>query len=115
MRDLAIRARLQPTFGTATLALFWIAWQWRRRASKSSASSSSSPSAPDGNPIDYREAVNGHLDLVPNGEARKTLADDYRHMVDDGLLLENAEDFDALLRHCQTIQNKANVAVPNVG
>ena len=72
-------------------------------------------SAPDGNPIDYREAVNGHLELVPKGDARHTLADDYIRMVDDGLLLDDAEDFDALLSHCQAIQNKANVAVQQVG
>ncbi len=45
-------------------------------------------STPDGKPIDYREAVNGHLDLVPQGDARATLADDYSRMVADGLLLE---------------------------
>jgi Nucleotidyl transferase AbiEii toxin, Type IV TA system len=72
-------------------------------------------STPDGKPIDYREAVNGHLDLVPQGDARATLADDYSRMVTDGLLLDDAEDFDALLGHCQAIQNKVNAAVPNVG
>ena len=72
-------------------------------------------STPDGKPIDYREAVNGHLDLVPQGDSRTTLADDYSRMVADGLLLGDAEDFDALLDHCQAIQNKVNAAVPNVG
>lgn len=52
---------------------------------------------------------------MPNGEARKTLADDYSRMVDDGLLLDDAEDFDALLSHCQAIQNKVDAAAPNVG
>ena len=59
--------------------------------------------------------MNGHLELVPKGDARHTLADDYIRMVDDGLLLDDAEDFDALLSHCQAIQNKANVAVQQVG
>lgn len=69
----------------------------------------------EGKPIDYRQAVNGHLDLVPQGDALATLADDYSRMVDDGLLLDDAEDFDSLLGHCQAIQNKVNTAVPNVG
>jgi len=33
---------------------------------------------------------------------------DYRHMVDDGLFLDDAEPFDALLERCRTIQQKAN-------
>jgi len=36
------------------------------------------------------------------------LAADYQHMVDDGLLLDDAEPFDALLDRCRTIQQKAN-------
>jgi Nucleotidyl transferase AbiEii toxin, Type IV TA system len=72
-------------------------------------------SAPDGKPIDYRMAVGGNLDLVPQGAARKTLADDYSRMVDDGLLLDDAEDFDALLSHCQAIQDKVNAAAQQVG
>ena len=59
--------------------------------------------------------MNGYLDLVPQGDAQATLADDYSRMVDDGLLLDDAEEFDALLSHCQTIQNKVNAAAPRVG
>ena len=64
----------------------------------------------DGKPIDYPQAVNGHLNLVPQGDALSTLADDYRRMVDDGLLLDDDEGFDELLKHCQSIQGKANAA-----
>lgn len=57
-------------------------------------------STPDGKPIDYREAVTGHLNLVPHGNARKMLADDYRHMLDDGLLLDDAEGLRVKPEHC---------------
>ena len=67
-------------------------------------------STPDGKLIDYREAVTGRLNLVPQGSARNTLADDYRRMVDDGLLLDDAEGFDELLKHCHIIADKVNAA-----
>ena len=48
------------------------------------------------------------LELVPTGPSHSALADDYARMVDDGLLLDDAEPFDALMNHCQTIADKAN-------
>jgi hypothetical protein len=62
----------------------------------------------EGRAIDYHAAVSGALMLVPAGNALATLAEDYRHMVDDGLLLDDAEPFDALLERCRVIQDKAN-------
>lgn len=67
-------------------------------------------SGPRGEPIDYMAAVTGALDLAPTGEARDALADDYRRMVEDGLLLDDAEPFDDLLRRCQVLANKVNRA-----
>ena len=64
----------------------------------------------DGALIDYHAAVSGNLCLVPNGDALTKLAADYQHMVDDGLFLDEVEAFDALLRQCETIQQKANAA-----
>jgi hypothetical protein len=64
--------------------------------------------------IDYHAAVSGGLQLVPDDGALATLASDYQHMVDDGLLLDDAEPFEALLRHCQTIEEKVN-AQPSQG
>ena len=63
---------------------------------------------PDGELIDYHAAVSGGLRLVPDNDALAKLAADYQHMVDDGLFLEEVESFDALLRQCQAIQEKAN-------
>jgi hypothetical protein len=58
--------------------------------------------------IDYRQAVSGGLKLVPDQDALSKLAADYRHMVDDGLLLDDAEPFEVLLERCRLIETKAN-------
>ena len=68
-------------------------------------------STPGGAPLDYRAAVTGALTLAPTGGARQALADDYQRMVEDGLLLDDAEPFDALLQRCQTLADKVNAAV----
>ena len=61
-----------------------------------------------GEVIDYHAAVAGGLQLVPDDGALAKLAADYQHMVDDGLFLDDAEPFDALLERCRVIQQKAN-------
>lgn len=62
----------------------------------------------DGKAIDYHAAVSGALRLVPESKALTTLAEDYRQMIEDGLLLDDAEPFEDLLALCQAIQDKAN-------
>jgi Nucleotidyl transferase AbiEii toxin, Type IV TA system len=62
----------------------------------------------NGEVIDYHAAVAGALQLVPEDGALAKLAVDYQHMVDDGLFLDDAEPFDALLERCNAIQQKAN-------
>lgn len=64
--------------------------------------------APDRTPIDYAAAVNGGLRLVPAGDGLKALEEDYARMVDDGLLLEDAEPFEALMARCADIAERAN-------
>jgi hypothetical protein len=58
--------------------------------------------------IDYATAVDGTLRLVPDGDALKALAEDYARMVDDGLLLDDAEPFDTLMARCADIAVRAN-------
>jgi hypothetical protein len=58
--------------------------------------------------IDYHAAVTGRLQLVPNESALTNLANDYQHMVDDGLLLDDAEPFEVLMAQCLKIQQKTN-------
>jgi hypothetical protein len=66
--------------------------------------------ATDGEAIDYEAAVGGKLQLAPSGEARAALATDYSRMVEDGLLLEDAELFEALIERCADIAERANRA-----
>ena len=66
--------------------------------------------AADRSPIDYAAAVNGDLQLVPAGDGAKALEEDYARMVEDGLLLEDAEPFEALMERCAEIAARANSA-----
>jgi hypothetical protein len=63
---------------------------------------------PDGEAIDYEAAVSGKLRLVPRDEALEVLSLDYSRMVDDGLLLDEAEPFEQLLDHCREVQERVN-------
>lgn len=60
--------------------------------------------------IDYEGAVSGGLRLVPPGAARDVLEQDYARMVGDGMLLEEAEPFDALIERCADLEARANHA-----
>jgi hypothetical protein len=67
--------------------------------------------AADESPIDYAAAVNGGLQLVPAGnEAKAVLAEDYARMVEDGLLLEDAEPFEVLMERSAEIADRVNSA-----
>ena len=50
----------------------------------------------------------GDLQLVPNGPFRDILADDYARMLQGGMLLDDAEEFDELIERCADIQERAN-------
>jgi hypothetical protein len=63
------------------------------------------------NAIDYVAAVSGDLQLVPDGEARYVLSEDYARMVDGGILPADAEEFDELMDRCADIQERANARV----
>jgi len=58
--------------------------------------------------IDYERAVDGGLHLVPEQDARAALAEDYAHMVSDGLLVGSAEPFDELMEKCADLAKRAN-------
>jgi len=62
----------------------------------------------DGSPVNYMAAVSGGLRLVPEGPALEALADDYRRMVDDGLLLDDTEPFEVLMDRCNAIAENSN-------
>lgn len=58
--------------------------------------------------IDYVGAVSSGLQLVPNDKALASLSLDYARMLDDGLLLGDAEPFEALLEQCRDLEARAN-------
>ncbi len=61
-----------------------------------------------GGKVDYHAAVGGAIRLVPNGDALAKLSKDYAAMVADGLLLDEAEPFEQLMKRCQTIESEIN-------
>ena len=61
-----------------------------------------------GKRVDYQAAVSGGLRLVPSGDARKVLADDYDSMLATGMLLDEGEPFDAVMERCGEIEAVAN-------
>jgi hypothetical protein len=66
--------------------------------------------AADRSPVDYMAAVSGGLRLVPAGDGLKALEEDYVRMVEDGLLLDDAEPFEVLMARCADITARANRA-----
>ncbi|MDA9435423.1 hypothetical protein XH88_27185 [Bradyrhizobium sp. CCBAU 51627] len=65
----------------------------------------------EGNPIDYAKAVSGGLKLIPDAEALKVLEADYKKMADDGVLLDDAEPFEKLIKRCRELERWANGGV----
>ncbi len=63
-----------------------------------------------GKPIDYEAAVSGYLQLIPEGAGHAVLADDYARMLADGMLLDDSESFDLLMKKCTLIEGRANEA-----
>ena len=61
-----------------------------------------------GQRIDYRAAVTGDLQLVPDGALLALLAGDYANMVGVGMLLGEEESFSTLMERCADIQNRLN-------
>ena len=66
--------------------------------------------ASDDSTIDYIQAVSGGLVIVPPDQWIDPLKSDYAEMLDSGMLLDDAMDFDEIINHCRDIQAKANSA-----
>ncbi len=49
-----------------------------------------------------------HLKLVPDAAALKVLEADYKKIADDGILLDDAEPFAALIARCSDLEKRAN-------
>ena len=64
----------------------------------------------DDNWIDYKAAVSGSLQLVPEGLAYQVVENDFERMIEAGILLDDIEGFNDLMRRCSELAEKANQA-----
>lgn len=60
--------------------------------------------------IDYAAATQGHLRIVPEGQARKALAEDYAAMLADEVMVGDALSFDQLMQACAEVAARVNKA-----
>lgn len=63
-----------------------------------------------GEVIDYFPAVEGALQIVPEGAASESLASDYASMLEDEVMVGNALPFDQLMQACAEVAARANAA-----
>ncbi len=63
-----------------------------------------------GSVVDYLPAVRGHLNIVPTGDARIALANDYANMRADQVMLGEALSFEQLMQACSEVETQANKA-----
>ncbi|MGF1592911.1 MAG: nucleotidyl transferase AbiEii/AbiGii toxin family protein [Kiloniellaceae bacterium] len=64
--------------------------------------------AVDGTVVDYEAAVTGSLRLVPNGDARLALEEDYAAMATAGMFYSEPRPFAEILAVCSEIEERAN-------
>ncbi|NDZ17095.1 hypothetical protein C7T35_28145 [Variovorax sp. WS11] len=64
----------------------------------------------DGEIIDYATAVEGALQIVPEGAALEALASDYTKMLEDEVMVGSALPFDELMQACAEVAAYANAA-----
>jgi len=69
----------------------------------------------EGKVIDYFGAVNGGLQIVPEGAARDALAMDYGKMLEDEVMVGDALPFDELMAACADVAQLANGAAKSPG
>ncbi|WP_347338888.1 hypothetical protein [Bradyrhizobium nanningense] len=51
------------------------------------------------------------MKLIPDAEALKVLEADYKKMADHGVLLDDAEPFEKLIKRCRELERWANGGV----
>ena len=62
----------------------------------------------DGQTIDYINATTGHLKIVPEGDAKAVLAQDYAAMLADEVMVGDALAFEELLDVCADLEENIN-------
>lgn len=63
-----------------------------------------------GQVVDYAEAISGRLRIVPDGQARLAVAEDYQAMLADDVMVGDAPSFDKLLQACADLESALNKA-----
>lgn len=66
--------------------------------------------AADNSVIDYQHAVAGNLRLVPIGDARSSLEEDYVSMTDGGMFESTPPSFAELMTACADLEARLNAA-----
>ena len=62
--------------------------------------------------IEYASAVGGQMRLIPpSGRLLDELADDYRKMLEDGLLLDDSVPFEKILEQSKSLEDRVNKAM----
>jgi len=68
-----------------------------------------------GETIDYFAAVEGALQILPEGAAREALAADYASMLQDQIMVGDALPFDELMQACAQLAGRANEIAKALG
>lgn len=68
----------------------------------------------NGDIINYFSAVEGALQIVPEGAAREALASDYAKMLEDQVMIGDALHFDELMDACAEVEEQANTAAKHL-
>lgn len=66
--------------------------------------------AADDSFVDYQHVVTGKLQLVPAGDARSSLEEDYLSMTADGMFESTPPSFDDLMSACSDLEARLNAA-----
>jgi len=64
----------------------------------------------EGKVVDYFAAVEGGLQIEPDGAGREALATDYAKMLEDQVMVGDALPFDELMKACAKLAQQANDA-----
>lgn len=61
-----------------------------------------------GDAVNYLDAIQGKLKIVPVGHARLALEKDYAAMTNDGVLLGQHDSFESIMDACHTLELLCN-------
>lgn len=65
--------------------------------------------------VNYHEAVTGQLHIIPEGDARSVLEDDYERMLEGGMFDNQPISFNDLMERCSSLENRLNASAATRG